>query len=104
MVRPTPALDDLKRCTKCGEEKPPAEFSCDRSRKDGRAPWCKACVRRWQQENAEHLAEYHLRWQQANRDKKRAQGRRYRERKRQEPDYWERRRARDRFYRARNRA
>jgi hypothetical protein len=81
----TPASDDLKRCTKCGEEKPRAEFSRDRSRKDGRFSQCKACVRRWQQENAEHLADYHLRWQQENRDKKRAQDRRYRERKRDDP-------------------
>jgi NAD-dependent SIR2 family protein deacetylase len=49
------------RCTKCGEEKPRAEFSRDRSRKDGRAPWCKACVRRWQLENAERMTEYHRR-------------------------------------------
>jgi hypothetical protein len=94
----------MKRCTKCEEEKPPTEFSSARSRKDGRASWCKVCVRRWQQENAEHLAEYHRRWQQANRDKKGAQDRRYRERKRQDPDYWERRRAQDRLYRARKRA
>jgi hypothetical protein len=65
-VGSTPNSDDQKRCTKCGEEKPRAEFSRDRSRKDGRAPWCKACVRRWHQENAEHLADYHRRWQQAN--------------------------------------
>lgn len=91
----TPASDDLKRCTKCEEEKPLAEFSRARSRKDGRAAHCKACVRRWKQENAEHLADYHRRWQQANRDKKRAQDGRC-ERKRQDPDYWERRRANDR--------
>jgi hypothetical protein len=94
----------VKRCTKCGEEKPLAEFSRARSRKDGRAAHCKACVRRWRQENAEHLAEYHRRWQRANREKKQAQDRRYRERKRQDRDYWERRRARDRVYRARKRA
>jgi hypothetical protein len=64
----------------------------DRSRKDGRAPHCKACVRRWRRENAEHLADYHRRWQQANRDRKRAQGRRYRERTREDPEYRERRR------------
>jgi NAD-dependent SIR2 family protein deacetylase len=93
----------MKRCTKCEEEKPPAEFRRDRSQKDGRYPKCKACERRWRQENAEHLAEYHRRWQQANRDKTRAQDRRYRERKRQDRDYWERRRARDRVYRARKR-
>jgi hypothetical protein len=78
--RPTPASDDLKRCTKCGEEKPRAEFSRVRSRKDGRAAHCKVCVRRWHRENAEHLAEYHRRLQRANRDKHRAQNRRYRER------------------------
>jgi hypothetical protein len=61
-------LNDLKRCTKCKEEKPRAEFSRDRSRKDGRYPQCKACVRQWQQKNAEHLADYHRRWQRANRD------------------------------------
>ena len=44
------------------------------------------------------------RWQQANRDKARAQDRRDRERKRQDPDYWVRRRGRDRLYRARKRA
>jgi hypothetical protein len=72
----------LKRCTNCGEEKPPAEFSRDRSRKDGRYPQCKACVRRWHQENAGRLAEYNRRWREANRDKQRAWDRRYRERKR----------------------
>jgi hypothetical protein len=92
-ARRAPILDDLKRCTRCGEEMPRTEFSRDRSRKDGRYPQCKACVRRWQQENAEHLADYHRRWQQANREKKRAQGQRYRERKRDDPEYRERRRA-----------
>jgi hypothetical protein len=64
-----PASGDLKRCTKCGEEMPRAEFSRDRSRKDGRLSQCKACVRRRQQENAEHLVDYRRRWQQANREK-----------------------------------
>jgi hypothetical protein len=103
---PSPSYpsEPMKRCTKCSEVKPLAEFSRDRSRRDGRAPWCRRCVRRWQQEHAEHLAEYHRRWQRANRDKTRAQNRRYRERKRQDPDYRERRRAQDRRYRERKRA
>jgi hypothetical protein len=50
-------------------------------------------VRQWQQENAEHLADYHRRWQRANPGRKRAQNRRYRERKRDDPEYRERRRA-----------
>jgi hypothetical protein len=61
---------------------------------DGRYPQCKACARLWPQANAEYMADYRRRWQQANRYKTRAQDRRYRERKRQDPDYWERRRAR----------
>jgi hypothetical protein len=43
----------MKRCTKCREKKPPTDFRRDRSRKDGRYPHCKACERRWRQENAE---------------------------------------------------
>jgi hypothetical protein len=50
------------------------------------------------------MADYHRRWQEANVERKRETDRRYRERKRQDPDYWERRRARDRLYRARKRA
>jgi hypothetical protein len=85
ILPPTPGLDGLKRCTKCGEEKPLAEFSRARSRKDGRAAHCKGCVRRWQQENAEHMADYHRRWQQANVGRKREAARRYRERRRVRP-------------------
>jgi hypothetical protein len=74
----------------------------------GRYPQCKACVRRWQEKNAEHLADYHRRWQQANRDKQRAQNRRYRERKHYDAEYRERRRAnarrRDRERRAQDAA
>jgi hypothetical protein len=97
-------LDDVKRCTKCGKEKPRAEFSRDRSRKDGRYPQCKACVRRWHQENAERLAEYNRRWRRANRDKARAWDRRYREKRAMDPNYRERKRAQDRRYRERKRA
>jgi hypothetical protein len=39
-------------------------------------------VRRWQQEHAEYMSEYHRRWQKANPEKVRAQSRRYRERQR----------------------
>ena len=34
-----------KRCTKCGETKPLAEYHKDASTDDGHARWCKACVR-----------------------------------------------------------
>jgi hypothetical protein len=91
-VRSTPNLNGLKRCAKCGEAMPRAVFSRDRSRKDGRYPQWRSCVREWHQANAEHLADYHRRWQQANRDKQGPEPR-YRERKRDDPGYRERRRA-----------
>lgn len=33
----------MKTCRKCGTEKPPDAFSNDRSRLDGKFPWCKEC-------------------------------------------------------------
>jgi hypothetical protein len=32
-----------KRCSKCRETKPTAEFSANRANRDGLASWCKAC-------------------------------------------------------------
>ena len=65
-LRPPYPSEPMKRCTKCREEKPPTDFRRDRSRKDGRYPQCKACERRWRQENAEYMADYHRRWQEGN--------------------------------------
>jgi hypothetical protein len=56
------------------------------------------------QANAERLEEYNRALREANREKKRAQDRRYRARKRADPEYRERRRAQDRRYRERRRA
>jgi hypothetical protein len=33
----------MKRCTKCGQGKPVEQFNRDRTRPDGRFPWCRAC-------------------------------------------------------------
>jgi NAD-dependent SIR2 family protein deacetylase len=83
--QPTPASDDLKRCTKCSEDKPRAEFRRDRSRKDGRYPQCRACEKEWREANTERLKAYHRAWNQANPEKKRAHDRRYREKKQADP-------------------
>ena len=37
----------MKRCTKCGIEKPPEEFYCKKTGRDGRAAQCKACARKY---------------------------------------------------------
>ena len=33
----------MKMCAKCGEEKAETEFHNDKSREDGKHPWCKSC-------------------------------------------------------------
>lgn len=67
----------MKRCTKCGELKARSEFYAEKGGADGLRGDCKAChaargrdwyaknraraianVKRWQQENAEHVREY----------------------------------------------
>jgi hypothetical protein len=83
----------MKRCTKCGAEKPPVAFRRDRSRKDGRYPQCRACEKEWREANAERLKAYHRAWNRTNPEKKRAHDRRYWERKAEDPCYRERRRA-----------
>jgi len=37
-------MSQLKRCNKCETEKPLDNFNKNRSRKDGRQSWCRACV------------------------------------------------------------
>jgi 5-methylcytosine-specific restriction endonuclease McrA len=71
----------LKRCTKCGEEKPatPEFFHRDKYAKDGLKTRCKVCevqqVREWKSKNPEKIREYKNRpevkaqsraWQQAH--------------------------------------
>jgi NAD-dependent SIR2 family protein deacetylase len=71
----------MKRCTKCGQEKPPTELRRDRSRKDGRYPQCRACEKEWRTAKAERLKAYHRAWSRTNPEKKRAHDRRYRQKK-----------------------
>ena len=33
-----------KRCSRCATNRPPGEFCNDKSRSDGKHPWCKSCV------------------------------------------------------------
>lgn len=75
----------MRRCSKCGVDKPLADFGKNRSRPDGLAHWCKACARagnakyyrtntetaraatkRWNAENADRKAEKQRQWHAAN--------------------------------------
>lgn len=52
----------MKRCPRCGEEKPTSEFNRNRSRKDGFAHYCKPCNLAWKRE---HYARTDQRWRLA---------------------------------------
>jgi hypothetical protein len=75
---------DVKRCAKCGETKPAAEFDRDRSRTDGLGSRCKACVREYRQANRARIAERDRSYRTANRSRiaeyQREYNRQYRER------------------------
>ena len=70
-------MDDLKRCSKCEEWKPRAEFNRNKNKKDGLTYWCKECNRaaakKWRQENRDRQREY----RQNNKDRRREYSREY---------------------------
>lgn len=70
-IQPPVNMDSVKRCTKCGEEYALSRFALDRSRSDGRHPWCRTCkkqahdahypeVRKLAQQRAAAWARAHL--------------------------------------------
>lgn len=72
-----------KACRRCYEWGPLGAFHRDKSRWDGRAAWCKACVskkgREYRAENPEYHRERRKSWQRANPDKAYEYVRRWRE-------------------------
>jgi 5-methylcytosine-specific restriction endonuclease McrA len=93
-------VPESKACNKCGETKPLSSFHRDRSRTDGRHPWCAVCTRArrntWYAENREANLAYQADWREDNKERKAASDRAYREANLEE------RRAHDRAYRAAN--
>ena len=72
-----------KRCTGCGEVKAVGAFSRDRSKKDGLKPRCKACNRRYYEENREADIERSRRYYEENREALAERNRRYYEENRE---------------------
>lgn len=73
-----------KRCTKCGQLKPLAEFSKHNKTRDGLNLWCRACV-----------SESHRRYHVANRDTRNAKTREWREQNKEHRREYERARRAD---------
>jgi hypothetical protein len=48
----------MKRCTKCGVEKPKDSFNKQSRQKDGLSSWCKDCCREYRQQNKSRSKEY----------------------------------------------
>ena len=57
-----------KRCSGCGEVKGAESFSRCKSKKDGLKSHCKACIRRYREENREAALEYCRRYHAENRE------------------------------------
>lgn len=70
-------MSDVKRCSKCGEDKPVSEFYKNRQTKDGLQPECKSCKNKYQdakrKANPEKFNAYHRKWYKANSEKIREQ-------------------------------
>jgi 5-methylcytosine-specific restriction endonuclease McrA len=67
----------VKHCNNCQETKPIDEFSRNKSSKDGRQYYCKACQRAWRDANKEKRAEQNRAYREANRDKIAEKGKAY---------------------------
>lgn len=61
---------ELKRCSKCEEQRPLGDFNKDKAKKDGLRGYCKPCdrekARRWYIENREADLERKRRWHEDN--------------------------------------
>lgn len=77
----TPDSITLKRCTKCGEEKPRDQFHRNPNNKDGLATWCKVCAcehtRNWRKANLERARENARIARRENKEKERESDRLY---------------------------
>ena len=78
------AVEDIttKLCNKCGETKPLAGFSKDRSKRDGLSTICKCCRSaghaEWRAKNPDQVKANYAAWYAANADKARSYSKEYR--------------------------
>ncbi len=79
---------ELKRCSKCGEERPLEEFYKDKTKKYGRSSYCKICssqrCKLYYQKNSEVIKNASSNWQKNNRDKRNAAAKKWKDMHRDE--------------------
>jgi len=63
------STSESKKCTKCGVEKPHADFHKDKAKKDGLKSRCKSCRAAYSMANREHRAEYLAEYREANKER-----------------------------------
>ena len=73
----------MKKCSKCGEQKPLSEFNKNKSKNDGFGTECKLCAsenhKKWRLENPEKQKTHKQKWYKNNQDKVRAQSKNWRQ-------------------------
>lgn len=70
----------MKKCTRCGVEKPKSDFGKQARQKDGLFPWCKECCKEYRKQNKERSREYQRLYYRKNDEFKKQ----YRKNKREE--------------------
>lgn len=77
----SPDTPQLKRCSKCGELKPPSEFYHSARSSDGAQKWCKTCcsvyAKGWREKNAEALKDKSRQYRTENSAAIKERGRQY---------------------------
>jgi hypothetical protein len=58
----------MKRCSRCGQERPLEEFTRNKSRPDGLSVQCKECRHIYYRANQTRIRQVRLTWQRNNRD------------------------------------
>lgn len=58
----------VKKCSKCGLEKPLDGFYCDRKNSDGKSVRCKACKQEYVKQNKKEIVKYQREYYHKNRE------------------------------------
>jgi hypothetical protein len=81
-------MEDMKKCSKCGEVKSTGEFSKYKRAKDGLQSQCKACVKAYREANKDKIAEKKKAYYKANKENHADRSKAYRESNKEKIAEW----------------